>query len=83
MTKTTTKIFKKGSLDFKDPIKIDSIKTVDSAEEILSNHRKTSAGAKAVIVEKHENFSIIEVTCICGEKLYLRCNHPKTIEKNQ
>ena len=80
MEKTTTKIFKKGSLDFKDPVKIDRIRTEDSTAEIPNTRTELSADAEAVIVENHENFSIIEVTCNCGEKLYLRCNHPQTIK---
>jgi len=81
MAKTTTKIFKKGSLDFKGPVKIDSMQTGDSTAAIPNGHTKLSADAKAVIVENHEDFSIIEITCNCGEKLYLRCNYPQTIEK--
>ncbi|HPS54205.1 MAG TPA: hypothetical protein PLP05_01275 [Sedimentisphaerales bacterium] len=75
MNKTSTKIFKKGSLDFKEPLKINSIQTVNSATETSGSRSKLPAGAKAIVVEKHESFSIIEITCRCGEKLYLRCNH--------
>lgn len=80
MEKTTIKIFKKGSLDFKGPVKIESIQTDGPAAGIPKTRTELSASAKAVIVENHENFSIIEVTCNCGEKLYLRCNHPQTIK---
>jgi len=75
MNKTSTKIFKKGSLDFKEPLKINSIQTVNSTTDKSGSQSKIPVGAKAIIVEKHENFSIIEITCHCGEKLYLRCNH--------
>jgi|AntAceMinimDraft_16_1070373.scaffolds.fasta_scaffold03651_6 hypothetical protein len=81
MAKTTTKIFKKGSLDFKGPVRISNIQTEDSTAGRPNGHTELSANAKAIIVENHEDFSIIEVTCNCGKKLYLRCNYPQTIEK--
>lgn len=80
MEKTTAKIFKKGSLDFKGPIKIDSIQTEHPVAEKYNDRDKQSVDAKATIVENHEDFSIIEVICSCGEKLYLKCNHPQAIK---
>ena len=70
------KIFKKGSLDFKEPVKIDSVKTDDLTQDIPNTHHELSTDAKAIIVENQENFSVIEVTCSCGKKLYLKCDHP-------
>jgi hypothetical protein len=31
--------------------------------------------ATAVIVENHPEFAVIEITCCCGEKMYLRCEY--------
>jgi len=56
MEKTTTKIFKKGSLDFKDPVRISNIQTEDSTAGIPNGHTELSANAKAIIVKDHEDF---------------------------
>lgn len=77
MAKTTTKIFKKGSLDFKGPVKITSVQTDGAPAKAPNMNSEISANAKAILVETDENFSIIEVTCSCGEKLYLKCEHSK------
>jgi hypothetical protein len=31
--------------------------------------------AKAACIESHPGFAVIEVTCRCGEKIYLRCEY--------
>ena len=80
MAKTTSKIYKKGSLDFKDPVKIDRIQIENSNAEIASKSVEISTDAKAIIVENKKDFSIIEVTCNCGKKLYLKCDHNQTKE---
>lgn len=33
------------------------------------------AAPKAHITENHPEFAVIEITCSCGTKLYLRCEH--------
>jgi len=32
--------------------------------------------AQTRIVENHPEFAIIEITCCCGAKTYLRCQYP-------
>jgi len=31
--------------------------------------------ATAAIVENHPEFAVVEITCCCGEKIYLRCEY--------
>ena len=37
-----------------------------------------SATPQASIVENHSEFAVIEITCSCGTKSYLRCEYADT-----
>ena len=45
----------------------------------------TSAPAQVRVVENHPEFAVIEVTCRCGEKTYIKCHYPddKSADTNQ
>jgi len=32
-------------------------------------------GAAARIIENHQEFAVLEVTCSCGRKIYLKCEY--------
>ncbi len=36
-----------------------------------------AAAPKAVIADSHNDHVIIEITCSCGRKMYLRCDYAK------
>ena len=40
-----------------------------------SSPKSAQQPATAVIVENHPEFAVIEITCCCGAKMYLRCEY--------
>jgi hypothetical protein len=34
-----------------------------------------SSASQARVVENHEEFALLEVTCSCGNKIYLKCEY--------
>ena len=37
--------------------------------------KEVSAIKQVSILENHPEFAVIEVTCCCGERIYLRCDY--------
>jgi len=34
--------------------------------------------AQANVVERHPQYAVVEVTCACGSKMYVRCDYART-----
>ena len=42
--------------------------------DVLQETRPQEAG-QVQIVERHDDYTVLEVTCSCGSKIYVRCEH--------
>ena len=40
-----------------------------------SSQKSVKQPVKAVIIENHPEFAVIEVACCCGERIFLRCEY--------
>ncbi len=38
------------------------------------------APAQAHVVERHPQYAVVEVTCACGSKMYVRCDYARTAQ---
>ena len=72
MAKAAGHILKGSSVKLEDPFQLD-------AGEIAPGSAKGKNGASAIpqvnIVENQPEFAVIEVTCSCGTKTYIRCEY--------
>ncbi|HEX41141.1 MAG TPA: hypothetical protein ENN81_03680 [Phycisphaerales bacterium] len=37
--------------------------------------------AQAHVVERHPQYAVVEVTCACGSKMYVRCDYARTSQQ--
>lgn len=52
------------------------LKTRQPQSTVQPNSQKSpKQPVTAVIVENHPEFAVIEVTCCCGERMFLRCEY--------
>jgi hypothetical protein len=51
---------------------------VDRAASVSRQDKSTSSGTpQAHVVENHGEFGVLEITCSCGAKSYVRCEYAK------
>ena len=72
MVKTTGRILKSTDIKFEGSLHLDARQTTP---RLPQNKDMNLAAPQAHIVEKHPEFAVIEITCCCGTKTYLRCEY--------
>ena len=72
MSEATGRILKGDDVKLEGRFHLD----VARAERSLPRKGNTASGHVRVrIVEKHPDFAVIEMTCSCGTKTYLKCEY--------
>ena len=72
MGKTLGRILKANNVKLEGQIHLG----VDQAELSLPKEKITGLATPQVrIVEKHPEFAVIEITCSCGTRTYLKCEY--------
>ncbi len=56
-------------------VKMEGQFRLDGRQTPQSSGRKGTGAAQVRIVEKHPEFAVVEVTCLCGEKTDIRCEY--------
>ncbi len=75
MSEATGRILKGDDVKLEGRFHLD----VARAEQSLPREGNTASGpARVCIVEKHPDFAVIEMTCSCGSKTYLKCEYAGT-----
>lgn len=67
-----------------DQVKLEGTVRVGTAQVIANEQGNRSRGAEAQqvrIVENHPEFTVIEVTCSCGARTYLKCEYDGVCNK--
>lgn len=63
-------------------VKLEGQFRLDIGQDVLNSANKknatSSSSAQVCIVEKHPEFTVIEVTCSCGTKTHIRCEYTDT-----
>lgn len=72
MQKQKKHILRNEEVELQGQVQIGSAPTVSSTQ---ASAPKDSATQQVCIVENHPQYAIIEVTCSCGEKTYLKCEY--------
>ena len=90
MIKEPAKIIKGDNVDLQGKFQID-INQTSSAKNTTAEKQQpaNNTPAKAILVENQPDCAIVEITCSCGKKTYLKCqyennsnNADKTIGEN-
>lgn len=75
MEKTASHILKSNNVKLEGQFHLD----IGQGTPTSANKKNTtSAPAKASIVENHPEFTVIELTCRCGMKTYIKCEYTDT-----
>jgi hypothetical protein len=63
-----------------DEVKLEGCFRLNANQAGKSNERQMTEDRQwqVSIVENHEEFAIIEISCCCGERMYLRCEYAST-----
>ena len=72
MQPTTGRILKSSEVEVEGCIRLDLAATEPGPTKSVT---AGSPPARARLVEDHPDFAVIEVTCSCGQKTYLRCEY--------
>jgi len=67
MAETVGRILKSEEVKFEGRIQLNAARPQSST--------RLGRAAQARIVENHPEFAIIEITCCCGARTYLRCQY--------
>jgi hypothetical protein len=61
-----------------DKVKLEGqvqLKTKQPQSTMPSSQKSVKQPVKAIIIENHPEFAVIEVACCCGERIFLRCEY--------
>lgn len=72
MLKTTGQILKGDSVRFEGQFHLDMVKSGHSLPE---DKRSALSKPQAHIIENNPEFAVIEITCSCGTKTRVKCEH--------
>ena len=75
MEKTAGHILKSEEVELQGQFRLD---VEQVAPEPAKQKLTASATPQVRIVENHSEFAVIEITCSCGTKSYLRCEYADT-----
>ncbi|MFB0525112.1 MAG: hypothetical protein ACETVZ_06190 [Phycisphaerae bacterium] len=71
MTETVGQILKSEEVKLEGQVQLDAVRPGRAA----FHPGQTSGEPTADIVENHPEFAVIEITCCCGARTYLRCEY--------
>lgn len=74
MAKEITHILRSDEVKLEGCIRLNTDQTGKSNERQMTEDRQWQVS----IVENHEEFAIIEISCCCGSQMYLKCEYAKT-----
>ena len=72
MGKTTGHILKAGDVKLEGQLHLDSWNVQAGT---LKEKDAAASAPQARVIENHQEFAILEVTCSCGRKMYLKCEY--------
>jgi hypothetical protein len=73
MPQSTRRILKSNDIELEGQFHLD----ISRPGATPRNNNTALSEPKAHIIEKQAEFAVIEVTCSCGTKTYLRCEYAK------
>ena len=72
MKNTSGRILKADDVEFVGRFHLNVEKTTPGSVKTSARH---TGPARVQMVENHPEFSVVEITCPCGTKTYLRCEY--------
>jgi len=72
MEKTAGHILKANNIKFEGQFHLDLVR---AGSNLPKEKNAASTTPTAHIVESHSEFAVVEVTCSCGTKTYLKCEY--------
>ncbi|MHC4843727.1 MAG: hypothetical protein ACYTFM_07370 [Planctomycetota bacterium] len=73
MEKTTSHIIKSSQVNLNGAFKLNTAGTIPQSARPTLKPSKPVGPAQARVVEKNNEFAMVEVICTCGEKIPVKC----------
>ena len=83
MQQTVSRILKSNQINVDGKLRLDLVnspaasqKSSSNVNNVNSNNLQTEPQVR--IVDSQSSFAVIEITCSCGEKIFLKCQYAQT-----